>query len=187
MRPVATPETELGQRIREARQAHGLSLKTVGEAAGVSQSFLSQVERGVASPSVSTLIRISNAVGRPVASLLAGSDPSARLMRAADRRKLVHTRRRWVDEFLTPPAARRLQANLTTIEPGFKGDQAHVHASEEECAIVLEGAVTIGVDGEEFELAEGDALLLDPRIPHTFANPGTERARVLWIMTPPSY
>jgi transcriptional regulator with XRE-family HTH domain len=187
MRPVATPESELGQRIRDARQALGLSLRTVGDAAGISQSFLSQVERGVASPSVAALVRIADAVGRPVAALLAGSDPAQRLVRAADRRRLVHPRKRWVDEFLTPPAARRLQVNLTVIEPGFDSEQPHEHASDEECVIVLEGQARIGVNGEYFDLAEGDALLLDPRLPHSFANPGDVPARVLWIMTPPSY
>jgi transcriptional regulator with XRE-family HTH domain len=184
---VASAETDLGQRIRDARRAQGLPLRAVSDAAGISQSFLSQVERGVASPSVAALIRIADAVGRPVASLLAGSDPSIRVVRAADRRRLVHPRKQWVDEFLTPPAARRLQINLTIIEPGFSAEQAHKHDSDEECVIVLEGQATIGVADEEFELGEGDALLLDPRLPHTFANPGPGHARVLWVMTPPSY
>lgn len=178
---------ELGRRIREARHAHGLSLRDVSEAAGVSQSFLSQVERGLASPSVAALIRIADAVERPVASLLAGSEPSKRLLRARDRRRLVGPRNQWTDDFLTPPAARRLQINLTVIEPGFAGEPARVHDSDEECVIVLEGQATIGVDGEPFELGEGDALVLDPRLPHTYANPGETRARLLWVMTPPSY
>lgn len=177
----------MGQRIREARQAQGLSLRAVGDLAGVSQSFLSQVERGVASPSVSTLIRIADAIERPVASLLGGSDPSVRVVRANDRRQLSHPRRWWVDEFLTPPAARRLQVNLTMIEPGFEGDGPHTHESDEELVVVLEGVMTIDVAGDHFVLDEGDALLLDPRLPHTFTNPGTARARVMWIMTPPSY
>lgn len=187
MAAVGVQEIEMGQRIRDARQARGLSLRAVGDLAGVSQSFLSQVERGVASPSVSTLIRIADAVERPVASLLAGSDPSARVVRADDRRQLSHPGLWWVDEFLTPPAARRLQVNLTLIEPGFQGDEPHSHASDEELVVVLEGVMTIEVAGERFELNEGDALLLDPKLPHTFMNPGTTRARVLWIMTPPSY
>jgi transcriptional regulator with XRE-family HTH domain len=187
MAAVPPQEIEMGQRIRESRQAKGLSLRAVAGVAGISQSFLSQVERGVASPSVSTLIRIADAVERPVASLLAGSDPSERIVRADDRRQLSHPRRWWVDEFLTPAAARRLQVNLTTIEPGFPGEPAHTHASDEELVIVLEGVMTIDVAGEHFELGEGDALLLDPTLPHNFANPGTIPARVLWIMTPPSY
>jgi transcriptional regulator with XRE-family HTH domain len=187
MRTVSKPDLEFGKRIRSARQARGLSLRAVAESAGVSQSFLSQVERGVASPSVTSLIKIADAVDRPVAALLVGSDPADRVLRASERRTVSDLRQGWVDEFLTPPAARRLQINLTTVEPGGGEEEPHAHASDEECVIVMEGRVELIVGGERILLEQGDALLLDPTVPHGYVNPGRRRARVLWVMTPPSY
>lgn len=184
---MAKPDLELGDRIRAARQARGLPLRAVADEAGVSQSFLSQVERGAASPSVKSLIKIADAVGSSVAALLVGSDPTNRILRASERRTVSDRRQGWVDEFLTPPAARRLQVNLTTVDPGGGEEDLHAHASEEECVIVMEGCIEVIVAGERIPLEEGDALLLDPTVPHGYVNSSGRRAQVLWVMTPPSY
>ena len=180
-------EVELGRRIRGARRERGRSLREIAEVAGVSESFLSQVERGVASPSVQSLRRIAAALSVPVVTLLAGPESSGRVVRAGERRRMLDRRGHWVDEFLTPISARRLQVNMTLIEPGFGEPEPYTHNSDEECVVVLEGRLEFETDGERYDLAEGDALLLDPRLPHAFTNPGPDQCRVLWVMTPPSW
>jgi len=56
---------ELGQRIRDVRQKKKMTLRDAADAAGVSESFLSQVERGLANPSVASLRRIADAMREP--------------------------------------------------------------------------------------------------------------------------
>jgi transcriptional regulator with XRE-family HTH domain/quercetin dioxygenase-like cupin family protein len=60
----------MGDRLREARQARGISLRTLAEQLGVSPSLISQVETGRARPSVSTLYAIVNALGVSLDELL---------------------------------------------------------------------------------------------------------------------
>ncbi|MGD9736267.1 MAG: helix-turn-helix domain-containing protein [Solirubrobacterales bacterium] len=180
------PEQVLGNRIRRARKESSKTLKQVADVVGVSESFLSQIERGVASPSVQTLRLISSAVGRPVTWLLATDAGEGRLVRKADRRRLVDPEHHWVDEFLTPVTATHLQLNCTVVEPGHH-EAAYSHDSDEECVVLLKGTLRVWVDSNAFDLEPGDSLLLDPRLPHSFANLGTESAEVLWVMTPPSY
>src|SRR3954447_12958084 len=85
-------DLELGQRIRSIRKAKQLSLRTVSADAGVSEGFLSQVERGKASPSVASLRRICQALGEPMGSLFTdnggdnGQDEA--LVRLAERRRV---------------------------------------------------------------------------------------------------
>ncbi len=55
-------ELQLGPRIRALRQARRLTLRDVAARAGVTESFLSQVERDVASPSIATVGRIARAL-----------------------------------------------------------------------------------------------------------------------------
>jgi mannose-6-phosphate isomerase-like protein (cupin superfamily) len=45
----------------------------------------------------------------------------------------------------------------------------------------------VETNGERHELETGDALLIDPRLPHAFFNPGPDQARVIWVMSPPSW
>lgn len=181
-------ERQLGGRIRALREEKGLSLRAVAEAAGVSESFLSQVERGVASPSVASLRRVAQALGESVGSLFEGPLVPGKLVRVRDRRRLMHPQRHWEDVLLTPPGSRRLQVILSTIEPGAgAGDEPYSHDSDEECVIVLKGCLQFEVDEERFDLQEGDALLFESRRPHWNRNPGPGKAEVLWVITPPSY
>jgi transcriptional regulator with XRE-family HTH domain len=183
---VTAEDEELGARLRQARREGKLTLRDVAERTGLSQSFLSQVERGTANPSVGSLRRIAAGVDRPATWLLGGRPAAGGLVRRADRRRVVDTRRHWVDEFVTPPEARRLQVNMTVIEPGHV-EPAYTHDSDEECVIVLAGRLELTAGDETYHLEIGDAVLIDPRKPHGFANPGPEPAEVLWVMSPPSY
>jgi transcriptional regulator with XRE-family HTH domain len=181
-------ERELGGRIRTLREGKGLPLRTVAEAAGVSESFLSQVERGVASPSVATLRRVAEALGESVGSFFQGPASGGRVVRVRDRRRLMHPRRRWEDVLLTPRESRRLQVILSAIEPGAgSGKQPYTHDSDEECVIVLKGSLEFWVDDERYDLQEGDSILFESRRPHRNRNSGSSKAEVLWVITPPSY
>src|SRR5438270_7394305 len=97
----ASAARELGQRIREVRRGKGMTLRDAADAAGVSESFLSQVERGLANPSVASLRRIADAMNERVASFFVGDAPSGMLVRAKERRRLVHPMGMLEDYLLT--------------------------------------------------------------------------------------
>ncbi len=50
----------MGDRLRQARQARGMSLRRLADVLGVSPSLISQVETGRAKPSVNTLYAMAN-------------------------------------------------------------------------------------------------------------------------------
>ena len=60
---MAAEDILIGRSLRDARRRRGLTLKAVAQEAGVTESFLSQVERDIASPSIATLRRIAVALG----------------------------------------------------------------------------------------------------------------------------
>ena len=181
-------EVDLGARIRALRLASGLTLRRVAADAGVTESFLSQVERGVASPSIATVQRIARALGQSIAELFAADDRAGIVVRSADRRRVVYQGLGAVDEFLTRGTDGRLQVILSTIEPGGgTGDEAYSHESDEEVVIVLEGALDLWVGPEHFRLETGDAVTHSSRLPHRNTNPGPGVARVLFCITPPSF
>lgn len=181
-------DLDLGRKVRSLREARGLSLKSLASEAGVSESFVSQVERGVANPSVASLRRLSAALGASVGSLFEGPVTFGRLVRSHERARLVDPARRWEDFLITPRDAKRLQVILSVIEPNEgSGEEAYSHDSDEECVVVLKGRLEFRVGLEDYVLDEGDSLVFESRIPHWNRNPGPSKAEVLWIMTPPSY
>ena len=181
-------DRDLGRRIRARREEAGRSLKDVADEVGVSESFLSQIERGVASPSIATLRGISDALGTSIGALFEGPESNGLLVRQKDRRRLRHPRREWEEYMLTPPASRRLQVIMGVIEPGAgSGREPYTHNSDEECVIVLKGRMHVRVADDHYELSKGDSVTFESRLPHSYRNPGPGRSEVLWVMTPPSY
>jgi transcriptional regulator with XRE-family HTH domain len=178
----------LGESIRALRDTRGQSLKQLAEATGLTQSFLSQVERELTSPSVASLRKIAEALGTSVATFFGGGSPNGRLVRKDDRPVLVHPKRRWRDSLLTPSMSGKLQVIWSEIEPGGgSGDEPYSHNSDEECVIILRGKLDFWVGDEHYKLNTGDALTFESRLPHKNRNPGPGKTQVLWVMTPPSY
>jgi transcriptional regulator with XRE-family HTH domain len=185
--PVIT-ELQLGARIRSLRQARHLTLRDVAQRAGVTESFLSQVERDVASPSIATVHRIARALDLSIAQLFANDADTGRVVRKEARRRIVYEGLKAVDEFLTNNNAARLQLILSTIEPGGgTGAEPYTHESDEEVAVVLAGILDLWVGDEHYVLREGDAITYPSRVPHWNSNHGAEPVTVLFCMTPPSF
>jgi len=187
MPPVIT-ELQLGTRIRSLRQARHLTLRDVAQRAGVTESFLSQVERDVASPSIATVHRIARALDLSIAQLFAEEADTGRVVRREARRRIVYQGLKAVDEFLTSNIAGRLQVIMSTIEPGGgTGADPYTHDSDEEVAVVLAGVLDLWVADEHYVLREGDAITFPSRLPHWNANHGAEPVSVLFCLTPPSF
>jgi quercetin dioxygenase-like cupin family protein len=154
----------------------------------VTESFLSQVEREVTSPSIASVQRIARALDLGIAELFVDEAPLGRVVRRGERRRIVYPGLNATDEFLTAGREGRLQVILTTLEPGGgTGDEAYTHDSDEEVVVVLEGRLDLWVGSEHYRLETGDALTHPSRVPHRNTNPGPGTARVLFCITPPSF
>lgn len=178
----------LGARIRALRRHRGLTLRELADRAAVTESFLSQVERGLASPSISTLRRIASGLGESIGSLFDGEGEPGVLVRREARRVIEYPGLHARDEFITPTLDGRLQVILSVIEPGGgTGDEPYVHESDEECVIVLEGSLDLWIGETLYRLEAGDSVIHSSRVPHRNQNNGPVTTRVLFILTPPSY
>ena len=188
--PTAPPTTELqlGPRIRALRQARSITLRELAGKAGVTESFLSQVEREVTSPSIASVQRIARALDLSIAELFTEEAPHGRVVRRAERRRIAYPGLRAVDEFLTSGLDGRMQVILSTIEPGGgTGDEPYAHDSDEEVVIVLSGRLELWVADEHHVLEEGDSVTYASRLKHRNRNPGNTTATVLFCVTPPSF
>jgi transcriptional regulator with XRE-family HTH domain len=186
--PSSPTELQLGPRIRALRQARNVTLRELAGRAGVTESFLSQVEREVTSPSIASVQRIAHALDLAIAELFTEEPPRGRMVRRADRRQITYPGLRAIDEFLTSDMSARLQVILSTIEPGGgTGDEPYTHESDEEVVIVLSGQLELWVADEHHVLEEGDSIAYSSRLPHRNVNSSDRQAVVLFCLTPPSF
>jgi transcriptional regulator with XRE-family HTH domain len=186
--PETAAEVDVGERLRAIRGLRRATLKTIADRAGVSESFLSQVERGKASASIASLRRIAGALGVSVADLFEPSGPpTPRVLRRAERpalafgilgRKLL----------LTPRPLQHLEVFAGELQPGGStGAEPYAHGDSEELFVVLAGSVQLELGGELHDLETGDSIDYRSSTPHRVVNTGQDRAEVMWIISPPSY
>jgi transcriptional regulator with XRE-family HTH domain len=181
-------EIAVGPRLRQLRHARRLTLRAVADAAAVSESFLSQVERGRASASISSLKRIADALGVEIHELFAPRpNGTSRAIRSGDGEVLSFGRGAR-KRLLTPRPLEALEVVVCEFDAGgHSGDEPYTHGDAEELCVVLEGEVEHQVGDDVWRLAPGDAVHYRSSVPHRTANPGTTRARVLYVVTPPTF
>ena len=179
---------ELGERLRAIRVLRRLTLREVAEAAGVSESFVSQLERGRSNASVATLQRLAGAVGIEVSDLFADElRPGPRVLRRQER-QLLEWGLLGRKALLTPKPFHSLEVVAAAFDPGGStGDEPYTHGDSEELLLVLAGRVHLQLGSELLDLATGDSVNYRSSTPHRVSNPGNKPAEVLFVISPPSY
>jgi transcriptional regulator with XRE-family HTH domain len=184
----ATYSVELGNRIRIARKSQEMTLAEVAEQVGVTRSFLSQVERGVVNPSVTTLRRVAQVLRVPLFILLAEDEFSTNaLVKESERRTIVLPHTSLTYQLLSPDLNRKIEMVYSKIEVGCVSCEEPVSHPGEECVLMLKGKVRIEVGSEVFIVDEGDSLYFDCGQPHRLTNIGDVTAEMVSAITPPSF
>ena len=182
--PDSAPQ--VGERVRALREAMGLSLRDLAERSGVSAPMLSQVERGETSPTIAVAAKIAAGLELTLSQLLRLDEGEhVTISRAGGRRR--YQRGGHGFEELTPPlpgqradvSMHELQAGSATGGP----DDPPMHEpGSRETTVVLEGGLTLFVDGARHELAAGGSVTFDADLPHHFENETAEPTRFLAVI-----
>ncbi|WP_339028352.1 XRE family transcriptional regulator [Bradyrhizobium symbiodeficiens] len=181
-------DVAVGRRIRDLRRVRQFSLETVASRTDLSIGFLSQIERGLSSPSLRVLATLADVLGVGIAALF-GASPSADgtsdqvVTRGLQRPELKLWRTGVSKQLLSPASAdNKLNLFLVHLEPGGStGDELYTHDGEE-AGLVLEGEMLLTVDSETWSLKTGDSFRFASRRPHRFSNPAEDaKAVVLWV------
>ena len=200
----------IGPLVRRHRRHYRITLKEMAEKTGLSISFLSEIERGVAKPSMASLRKVAQALG---ISLLSFSDiediPEARhrqvlypreenremgyvtkvnVVRSGQRKKLGYPDRPGFYELLTPDLNRRLEVLFVKIEPGFEtGPEPIIDPPGEKFIYVLKGLYQMIINGETYVLNARDSIYYPADSPLFFKNIGNEPVELVFVLTPPVF
>ena len=199
---------DLGEKIREERRKRKFTLEKLSQKAGLSKSFLSQVERGLAQASVSSLKKIAREFGISVVDLFSeqpepqypgGAPPNAnkngpmyiggfQVVRANRRKSLTLPGSKVTYDLLTPDLNRQLEVMFMKIEPGeHSGDEPLIDLPGEKFGLVLKGTLEFRVGKEVQEIRAGDSFYFPAHVPHAWRGLGKEPIEVIWVLTPPRF
>ena len=175
----------VGAKLRERRRHLNLTLQEVADRVGVTKGFLSEIERDRAVPSVATLLKLRDALSLSVATLFHSAIPQ--VVRQQARAQIPYGGIGMTCMLVSPENAHRVIAIHAEFKPGGRsGPEPHSLDSDEEIILIIEGTLEVTISGETHRLQAGDSITFDPRVPHLYRNPSSQRVtQTLCIIAPP--
>lgn len=173
----------IGSLLKARRLSLGLTLQELADRAELSAAFLSQAERGKATPSIVSLINIAKALETDIHYFITPPAPTSLVRRANDPQ--------YVD-IDSPVAYKRLDAEirnqqmnalLMEIPPGIALPVVHREEGED-FFYVLEGEVEQSIGDKVFTLKKGDSAHHNTQVDHSVVNKSNKLAKLIWVGTP---
>lgn len=182
-------DIDIGGKIRELRKEQEMSIAELAEKSKVSSGLISQLERNITNPSISSLWNISKSLGVSIGYFFneesdTGFNP---VVRKNNRKRIVTSDSNATYELLSPDLNRKIEFLSITINPGEYSSKELIVHDGEECGVVIKGRLMIKTEKKEYILEEGDSIYFDSTIPHKYINIGEEICISIWAMTPPSF
>lgn len=181
----------LGDNIRNIRKANRKTLKELTEATGLSLGYISQLERNIVEPSLSSLRKIAKALDVPVYLFMEDNSNDDVHTKKDDRIIMKFPNSTVVYELVSPMPTNRFNPSmlgmLFEVEPNEADtDDCIIHSSEE-LIILLEGEAKIILGSETVILKCGDTLYVKKNVPHKIINTKDIPIRGISIVSPPIY
>ena len=179
----------IGPKLRSLRKQAGLSLQQLAEQSDVSAAAIHKIEQSGMVPTITTLLKLAGALGKPVAFFVeeeeTASEPTVHTPDGQQR--TIYTSHTGID--LAGISGTYDMFNIAgaraTVEPGASSGEKMLEHPGEELVYVLEGELEFSVGGKPFLLQARDALHFRTVQPHSWRNPGTTAAVALWMALRP--
>lgn len=178
-----------GEKLRAVRERKGFTLKVVAQAAGVSESLVSQIERNRVSPAIDTLLSLADALDIDLEYLFEEyrRERPVRVIRANERRHVDESGITY-EEVVRPvegDGAHAIESYYITIPAGAETKRGSYGHLGREFGIVTEGSGELLYETTTYPLEKGDSISFSATAPHTLKNTGKVPFRALWVVTPP--
>jgi len=181
------PTIDIGPKIRETRLKKGLKLKDVAKETGLSVSLISKVENNNTSPSLSTLIKLSNFLGMDTGYALGGRENKGTgvVCHKEERKSWTSNDYKIHFQLLNPSLrSKKFEVVHARIEHFTEPADKYTHEGDE-FGLVLKGEIKVEIGDEVNLMKEGDSIYFDSTVPHAIYGVDPDGSEVLWVNCPP--
>ncbi|MBN1313945.1 MAG: helix-turn-helix transcriptional regulator [Anaerolineales bacterium] len=170
-----------GDKIRQFRQAKNKTLSEVADQVGISTSSLSQIERGLISPSMATFRKIAKALDVPPFVLFIESPEEELVIRKGNRNAFVSDGVRM--EVITTGQHPAFEMLSVSLAPGQSlGDKEAMDYGRGESMVIMTGTVEAQIGDDVFQLEDGDSIYFPPSLAHNVKNIGDSEAIMISVV-----
>ena len=181
---------ELGNIIRSMRKSRNFTLKDIGDAAGCTKAYISQIERGMVSPSISVLKRIATALGIRLVDLflVPGDEDDEVVVKKGGGFRIKYPRGDASLSMLVKNLnGKNMQPLLKKLDPKAGSDGLYAHNGSQEFGYVVSGEFDLMIEDKVYRLRKGDSFYFNSSRPHGFINNREVPAEIVWVISPPTY
>jgi transcriptional regulator with XRE-family HTH domain len=174
----------IGERLRELREARNISMRALAARSGLSANALSMIERSKASPSVSTLYKLADALGVSITSFF-GSDTQRQqiVFLKSDQRTRISFTRGVFEGLGGEQFIGRVEPFLLTLESNANSGPRSMTHTGHEFVFCLRGELEYQVERQVYQLSSGDSLLFAAHLKHRWKNRGGTVVTALIIIS----
>ncbi|MFW5775060.1 MAG: helix-turn-helix domain-containing protein [Chitinivibrionales bacterium] len=182
-----TTRARIGQLLKAWREKTGRNQANIASAAGISTSMLSQIERGVVSPSIDTLLEVCTALDLDMGVLF--ERVSNRRMAHVHHRgeRITSTQQGITYEQLVSSydANYPMEMFMLEVSPGHQTGISGQGHEGIEMGYVLAGTALLTIDQESYSIGCGDSISFASHRPHRLSNTGDTVFKAIWSVSPP--
>ncbi|QXJ49827.1 helix-turn-helix domain-containing protein [Bacillus altitudinis] len=179
-------DIDIGKKIAKYRKAKGFSSKELANLSGITPSMLSQIERGLANPSIHTLKILAKNLNIPTFMFfLEDTETSNLIIKPNERKKMIVDNLSY--ELLTPDFNGEMATVIMNVPPNSSSSEKLMEHPSEEIAYILQGKIKVYLNEDEYILETGDSVKIPTNLRHMWENPFKENAIVLFSVTPPIF
>ena len=180
---TAKPHSQdFAAKIKKLRKKGNITLEALAKKTGLAVDYLEKIENGEATPPVSTIIQISNALTVDSGAFLSANDDSKkRKAESFNKRKNAY-----LYQTLTPDAEHRhMKGFHVTIPPESEHKGVQYRHEGEEFIYVLEGRLGIQIGKSKSSLKKGQTIHFDSNLIHRLWNPGKNATELIVVVYTP--
>ncbi len=176
---------DIGEKLKDLRNRNGLTQEELADRAELSKGFISQLERNLTSPSISTLQDLLQCLGSSLSDFFQEESDEQIVFSREDYFEKKDTDLNNLIQWIIPNAQKnKMEPILLTLEAGGSTYPDNPHEGEE-FGYVLSGTVTIHLGNRTYTARKGESFYFIPEKTHFLQS--SRGAKLLWVTTPPSF
>jgi transcriptional regulator with XRE-family HTH domain len=169
----------IGEHLKKLRNLRQITLDEAAQQTGVSKPMLSQIERGVSSPTVNTLWKIATGLKVPLSYFLSEPEADYEVKRSADAQIIAEDSNRMrAHSIFSFDPLRNFETFFITFDPRCHHPSEGHMDGVEEYIFVYSGRLTLRIQEKTVILETGDAIRFRADVPHCYANVDAETCRI---------
>ena len=178
---------DIGNKIKSIRIKNGLTQEELADRCELSKGFISQIERDLASPSISTLSDILQCLGTDLKDFFNDAVDEDVVFKSEDVFVKEYKDEGSIINWIVPNSQKNdMEPIIIELLPNGKSYEDDPHEGEE-FGYVLSGSINLHIGNKKYKVKKNESFYFKPHSVHYISNNSKQSAKVIWVSTPPTF